>query len=114
VDQGALRALVVTLVIEVPIVAALFPRQRSRMAAIALVANTVTNLTLNVGLPHVGVHGTPRILVGESAALVVEALAYALLSRPREVGRAIIASAIGNGLSFTLGGVFVQLTCILT
>ncbi len=102
-DPGTLRALVVTIVIEVPIVFALFPRQRLRMAAIALVANTATNLTLNVGLPRMGVHGMPRILVGESAALVLEALAYAVLSRPREVGRAIIASAVGNGLSFTLG-----------
>jgi hypothetical protein len=107
--NGALRALVVTLVIEVPIVAALFPRQRLRMAAIALVANTVTNLTLNVGLPRMGVHGMPRILVGEAAALVLEAAAYALLSRPREVGRAIIASALGNGLSFTFGGALASL-----
>jgi len=101
----ALHALIVTLIIEVPIVMALFPRQRLRMALVALLANTATNLALNVGLPRVGVHGTPRIIVGEVAALVLEAAAYAFLSRPREVGRAIIASALGNGSSFMLGGV---------
>lgn len=99
----ALRALIVTLVIEVPIAAALFPKQRLRIAGVALVANTATNLFLNVGLPLLGARGATRILAGEITALVVEAFAYALLSRPREPARAVVASALGNLLSFTLG-----------
>jgi hypothetical protein len=100
---GAFHALLVTLLVEVPIVAALFPRQRLRMASVALVMNTATNLLLNVGLPYLGARGSTRIVVGELLALVLEAMAYALLSRPRHVARAIVASALGNLTSFTLG-----------
>lgn len=106
--HGALRALLVTLVIEVPIAAALFPRQRARIALVSLVANAATNLALNVGLPWLGVYGTPRILAGETAALVLEAIAYAAVSRPHDVGRAIFASALGNGLSFTVGSMLLR------
>jgi len=42
-------------------------------------------------------------LAGEITALVVEALAYALLSRPRKPARAVAAPALGHLLSFTLG-----------
>lgn len=101
---SALRALIVTLLIEVPLAAALFPRQRARIAVVALLSNTATNLALNVGLPSLGLFGSTRILVGEAAALVLEALAYAVFSRPRDVGRAIVASALGNLLSFSFGG----------
>ncbi len=105
----ALHALAATLLIEVPITAALFPKQRSRMALVALVANTATNLALNVGLPWLGVQGATRLLVGEASALVLEAAAYARFSRPRSIERAIVASALGNLTSFTLGGALVRL-----
>jgi hypothetical protein len=59
-------ALAVTLLLEVPVVAIAYPGQRARMAAVALVANTATNLTLNVALPRVslllGHHGLGRYL----------------------------------------------------
>ena len=100
---GAARALAVTLLLEVPIAAALFPKQRLRIAGVAFVANTATNLFLNVGLPWLGVRGQTRILVGEIVALALEALAYALLSRPRQPARAVVASGLGNLVSFALG-----------
>jgi len=34
---------------------------------------------------------------------VLEALAYLLLSRPRDPGRALIASALANSASFAVG-----------
>jgi len=102
-------ALAVTLVIEVPLVAALFPGQRLRMAVVALVANTVTNLTLNVVLPTLPVVGPHHLVVGELLALVGEAAVYAAVSRPHDLGRALVASGLGNGLSFGLGGALVSL-----
>ena len=103
----AWSALAATLLIEVPLAALLFPGLRKRIAVVALVANAVTNLALNVGLPWLGIHGDVRILLGETAALVLEAAAYALASR--EIARSVVASAAGNLLSFTVGGVLVHL-----
>jgi hypothetical protein len=98
-------ALTVTLAIEVPLVALLFPGQRVRMALAALVANTVTNLTLNILLPRIPLVAPHALLVGELLALLGEAAVYAAVSRPRRVARALVASGLGNGLSFGLGGV---------
>jgi len=98
-----MAALSITLAIEVPLVAAMFPGQRVRMAILATIVNTVTNLTLNYvffGMPWLqGYH----VLAGETFALVGEAAAYAALSRPRRVVRSVLASGIGNALSFGAG-----------
>ena len=102
-SDGALHALIVTLLIEVPIVVAFFPRKWKRLGLVALGANALTNVVLNVGLPALGVRGTPRILVGEAFALVFEAAAYAIASGAR--ARSAIASGVSNIASFTLGGV---------
>lgn len=101
--NGTLAALTVTIAIEVPIVAAMFPRQRARMALVALVANAATNLFLNVGLPWLGARGAARIVTGEMIALVGEAAAYAWWSRPRSIPRVVVASALGNLVSFAAG-----------
>ena len=98
-----MAALVITLAIEVPLVTAMFPGQRLRMALLATVMNTVTNLTLNyvlAGMPWMGGH---HVLFGETFALVAEGAVYAALSRPRLVGRSILASIIGNALSYGAG-----------
>jgi hypothetical protein len=97
-------ALFVTWIIEVPIVAALFPGQRLRMGLVALVANAVTNLAMNVVLGRLPLLGPHWVVVGEAIALVVEAAAYAALSRPRQVARALLASGLGNAASFAGGG----------
>jgi hypothetical protein len=96
-------ALVVTLIVEVPVVAALYPRQRRKMASVAVVANIATNLTLNLLLPHLEVLRGRHLLPGEIMAVVVEAAAYAIASRPRDVPRALVASSLANALSFGLG-----------
>ena len=96
-------ALAVTLAIEVPLVAALFPGQRLKLAGVALAANVCTNLTLNLVLPHVPwLHGR-HLLPGEVLAVVAETAAYTLASRPRDFPRALLASSLANALSFSAG-----------
>jgi len=107
--SGAARALVVTLLIEVPVVALGFPNQRRRMVLVALVANTLTNLTLNLVLPSIRAIRGHHVLVGEALALVVETLAYAIAGRPGALGRALVVSGVANALSYELGGVVAAL-----
>ena len=106
---GALAALVVTLLLEIPIVAAAYPGQRVRLTAVALVANTFTNLTLNVLLPRWPLGRGHYILVGEILAVVMEAAALAVASRPRDTGRALVVSGLGNALSYGAGGAVLAL-----
>lgn len=101
--SGYLLALAVTLAIEVPVVAALFAGQRLRMAVVAALATTATHLAMHFALPHVVSTYVAWLVAGELLALVVEAAAYALLSRPRSVERALVASAVANALSFGAG-----------
>ncbi len=101
---GAGLALGVTLLIEVPVVAALFPGQRVRMAIWALAMNTATNLGMNVLLPRIALIGVHYVVVGELLALFGEAAVYVIVSRPRDVARALLASSLSNALSFAGGG----------
>jgi len=101
--SGVVRALSATLLIEVPIVALAFPRQRGRLAAVAVAANTFTNLVLNVVLPAISLVRPHHVLVGEAFALIGEALVYAAAARPPAFGRALLVSGIANALSFELG-----------
>jgi hypothetical protein len=102
--RGVLAALGVTLLLELPVVAAAYPGQRARLTAVALVANTCTNLTLNVVLPLWPLLRGHHVLAGEVLAVVVEAAALAAASRPRDVGRALLVSGLGNALSYGAGG----------
>jgi hypothetical protein len=102
--SGVLRALVATLLIEVPIVALGFPKRRLRLILVAIAANTLTNLTLNLLLPAIPFLRPHRLLLGETLAVVVEALAYVVAAGPGSFGRALVVSGIGNALSFELGG----------
>ena len=96
-------ALAITLGIEVPVVAFLFRGQRRRMAVTCVVATCVTHLFMHLVLPKL-IHTYDQwILIGEMAALLLEGLAYWLMSRPRDLGRALVASAIANTLSYVAG-----------
>ena len=96
-------ALAITLVAETPIVAAFYPGHRLRMALACAVATTATNLALNFTLLHARLPYDPTLLVGETGALVFEAVVYALLAPRRDWPRAIAASAAANFASFALG-----------
>ena len=101
---GWLIALAVTLVIEVPLVAALYRGERVRLAVAAVVANAATNLALNLVLAPRG-----HLVLGEVLAVVVEALTYAVASRRGDLPWAIWVSAGANLASFTLGPLLVHL-----
>jgi hypothetical protein len=94
-------ALAVTLLVEVPLVAALFPGRRWRMAGVSVVMNVATNLTLNLLLPRVSALRGHYLMPGETLAVVSEAAAYALASR--DVPRSVLASSLANLLSFSAG-----------
>jgi hypothetical protein len=106
-----LVALVLTVAIEVPVVAAFFPGQRLRLAFVALGANVVTNLVLNIVLAR-SAWGGHHLVPGEVFAVVGEALAYSVFSRPPDVARAALASGVANLLSFAVG--FTPLGAILS
>lgn len=96
-------ALFITLVAEVPIVAACFSGQRLRMAAVCAAATTCTHLSMHFILPQlVGSFGQ-FIFLGELGALLAEASVYWLASRPRDPGLALVASALANALSYGVG-----------
>lgn len=99
----ALVALAVTVAVEVPIVALVFPRERARMALACAIATSATNLAMNLLLyPRVGSVDT-YLLVGEIGATLAEAAVYYAASREHDVGRALLASALANAASFGAG-----------
>ncbi len=98
-----LLALVVTIAVEVPIVAALYRGNRLRMAITCAMATTATNLALNVVLVRTTLAYDPTLLAGETLALVAEAAAYALVAPKRDWPRALVASAAANFASFGVG-----------
>ena len=98
-----LTILAITIGVEVPVVAAIFHRSWRRMAVVCLIATTATHLAMHfVILPLSGSY-TTYLLTGEITATTVEAIVYAIFSRPRDIPRALIASAVANTLSFSVG-----------
>ena len=98
-----LQAWIVTVIIEVPVVALVFPGQRLRMACACLAATTVTHAFMHFALPTLVPSFTLWVVIGEATALAVEAVVYALVSKPRSASRALVASALANLLSFSAG-----------
>jgi hypothetical protein len=97
------EALAITLVVEVPGVAALFPRQRLKMALAAALATTATHLIMHFALPRLTASYDQNLLFGETLAVVAEAAVYTLVSRPRDLPRALVASGLANILSYLAG-----------
>jgi hypothetical protein len=84
-------------------IAVLYRGQRRRMAVACLVTTTATHLAMHFALPRYVTSYTAMVVVGEVGALAVEALVYALVSRPRDLGMALIASASANAASYLVG-----------
>jgi hypothetical protein len=99
----AVAAWLLTLAVEAPCVAALFPGQRARLALACAFGTSATNLAMNLLLPRWLGTGAAFLVVGELGSLALEALVYAAASRPRDPTRALTASALANGLSFAVG-----------
>jgi hypothetical protein len=101
--SGVVEAWLLTLAAEVPLVALVYPGQRTRMAAACALGTTVTNLAMNLALPRWLGAGAAFLVVGEAGALLLEAALYARVGRPRDLARALVASALANGASFAAG-----------
>jgi hypothetical protein len=99
----AVVAWLFTLLVEVPIVAVFYTKQWRRMAATAAVATSLTNLAMNVLLPDWTTSVFSFLVIGETAALLLEAMVYFRMDRSRRLGQALVASAVANTASFTLG-----------
>lgn len=102
VDLGGYAlALAVTLAVEVPVVAAFYPGRRRRMALVSAAANLATHLLLHFAFPFLLPRGVSPLLPGEAFATLAEAGAYAIWAG--QPGRALVASAVANSLSFGAG-----------
>lgn len=75
------------------------------MALACLFATTATHVLLFRLLLGILTSHPVGLVAGEAFALVAEATVYALVSRPPNLPRALMASAVANGLSFA-GGLF--------
>ena len=95
-------AWLVTLALEVPCVALWYSGQRRRMAVICAITTSITNLVMNILLPR-WLGPDDAVGFGELGAIGIEAAVYAVASRPRDIGRALAASGLANGLSFAAG-----------
>ena len=96
-------ALLVTLVVEVPIVAAFYAGHRLRMALACAGATTVTNLALNLVLSRTSLPYEATLVTGETVALVFEMLVYVWVAPSQQWARALAASAAANFASFAVG-----------
>jgi hypothetical protein len=98
-----LTAFALTVAIEVPLVALVFKGQRVRMALVCAITTGATNLFMNTVLRTLIHDRGLAITVGELGALAIEAAVYALASRPRDLPRALFASALANAASYVAG-----------
>jgi len=103
VGEHYLLALATTVVIEVPVVAAVFFRRWGRMAIACAAATSCTHLAMHFVIRPLADSHLVFIVVGEVMATAVEGVVYAFVSRPRDIPRAFIASALANSLSFGFG-----------
>lgn|SRR5512145_271306 len=100
---SAAIACLFTLGVEVPIVACFYRGQRKRMAITALLATSTTNLAMNLVLLPWANSIFQYLVVGETAAVLVEAALYWRVDRAHRLDQALITSAIANSASFLLG-----------
>ncbi len=101
--SGLAAAWLLTVAVEVPCVAAMFPGQRVRMAVACALGTSVTNLAMNALLPMALGTGAAFLVAGELGSVLAEALLYAAVGRPPDLARALAASALANGASFAAG-----------
>jgi hypothetical protein len=98
-------ALLVTLVVEVPIVSAFYPDERARMGLVCVVVTSVVMVVVDLALSAAHLSRAATLVAGQAIALVLDAAAYAHAARGRERGwsRALAASAAGNLASYFVG-----------
>jgi hypothetical protein len=103
VNALVVSALLVTLAVEVPIVALLYRGARTRMALVCASITGLTNVAMNAWLFDALASYETYLLTGELGATVLEAAVYALASPRRHTGRALVAAGLANAASFAAG-----------
>lgn len=73
------------------------------MAAAAVLATSATNLAMNLILLPWANSVFQYLVVGETAAVLLEATVYWRVDRCRRLDQALIASALANSASFLFG-----------
>ncbi len=105
--SGWFAAFVLTLAVEVPIVAWLLRRAEPvlwRRVALAVFANLVTHPAVWYVFSQLFVVGTVEYtLAAEAWAIAAEAVFYAVVIRGLGVPRAVVVAVVANGASFAVG-----------
>lgn len=105
--SGWFAAFVLTLAVEVPIVAWLLRRVEPvlwRRVALAVFANLVTHPAVWYVFSQLVVPGTVEYtLVAEGWAIAAEAAFYAVVVRGLGLSRAVVVAVVANGASFAVG-----------
>ncbi|MBI5498689.1 MAG: hypothetical protein HY907_00475 [Deltaproteobacteria bacterium] len=96
-------ALGLTIAVEVPTVALFYPGQRLRLGTCCCLVTTLTHATIFLVLFRFLDFVAAALVLGETGAILAEAGAYAVVSRPHDFPQALMASAAANALSFGLG-----------
>jgi hypothetical protein len=96
-------ALMLTLAVEVPVVALVYARERARMAVTCAIATSLTNFAMNAWLYAAVSSYDAYLIAGELGATMIEALVYVAVSRDHGAGRALLASGVANMASFAAG-----------
>lgn len=98
-----LAVLLLTNAVELLVVALAYRGEWRRMIPTAALATTATHLLMHFGLPVVADTRLQWLLSGEILATVVEAAAYAFVSRRAGWPKALMVSAAANTASFAVG-----------
>ena len=99
-----LRALGLTLAVELPIVLLILRgAPRGRVLAAFFAGNLATHLTIHFLLPRAHLGPAAFYAVAEALAMVAEAALYSAAIRPRSPWLAVAAAAGANGASYVLG-----------
>lgn len=102
-----LRAFLLTVVVETPIVAAMLRRwepSRPRLIALVVFANLASHPAVWFVFTQLLLIGTPAyLLVAEGWAIACEALFFLVAFRGLPVRRAILSALVANAASFIVG-----------
>jgi hypothetical protein len=104
-----LVALAVTIISETAVVVLLYPSARWRAGACCVLATTVTHIAMHHLLPRWVSSYAAWLVIGETGALAFEAAAYWVCLPRFGLPRAVVASALANLTSYTIGVVVLPL-----
>jgi hypothetical protein len=101
-----LKAFLVTVLVELPIAAALLRPAEPRLArrlAVVLFVNLASHPAVWFIYPALGLSYVPTLVISEAWAVLLEALLYRLVFEEADAIEALGISAVANGASFGIG-----------